>query len=169
MSDNNTEFESAPFPWNRRESRTEAIARATLEAVGRGGYVVRVVNGMWCDVVPRRGAPAPPEPRRRVHAAAVRARSAEILAFARTLRGPDDLLDPAVILGREIYVGEHDEGLPNIVIIDFSLERLASTYAKQLRGSGGLQLKRATADAIAQVLEGLAQRSQRTFRKRRAA
>lgn len=152
--------------WSKeRESRTHAIARQTLEAIGIAGFVAVVISNRWISVQPRRGNPAWSEAERRIHAGAAAARMNELLAFVQDLRDPAAPDPAALVRGREFYIGGDEEGLPNLVLLDLSLERMAMQLAKRLRSTRGLQLRRVEADAIACVLDGLAQRSLRSTRR----
>ena len=159
-------------PWRKEpecDSRTHSIARATIEVIGRAGFLTVVIGDTWVAVQPRRTDTGCTETERRSHARAAAARANEILTYARALR---DTLppDPAreLLAGRELRVAA-DDGPPDLVLLDFTLERLARFSAKLLRQPGGLQLRRREADAIADALEALAGRSLRSTRKRAAA
>jgi hypothetical protein len=150
----------------QRESLSYRIARETLVAVGRGGFVVLVIDGRWLLVQPRRGTTTWSEAQRQIHQHAVNERAGHILTFASAFRSDEALPDPAT---RELYVGDEVAGEHNLVLMALSIEKRARFLAKRLRTSGGLQLRRSDADVIAEILDILAARSLRASRTRTAA
>jgi hypothetical protein len=142
----------------KEEPVSHRIARSTITAVGRAGFLVLVVDGRSVAVAPRRGNSTVTESARQVHAGAARTRSEEIIAFSRTLELDADAPDPAVLAGgREYHIaetpGDPPPDAPNLVRI-------------VLRGAEGLQLRRTQADELAATIEALVQRSRRASRRR---